>query len=363
MSQPTADAKHLGRAFDALTTQVRRVADAMQTPVVDTQTTPDDAPTTPPGGPRCAVCGSPEVRYRNYREQPFCWPCANGEQPAPADDEEQQRTTRRASLRNLLDRTARGHALQPQEADALRQHVDSEVREHDTMRAVAAGNKRHVQMLYADLQEAQRDRDRSDEAARAAIEQRQEMAEERHALQRDRDQHAAVLSEVLAAFVHKVHGYLTPRRSAEVDVVTLDKWRSMVAPTVERPWWEAVAEAKESRRAAEAAVERVRALIAGRWGAVDPDLVTAALDGPTDTEQQPDQDPIARLLGPELDALQTRITKARALHASHASGSADCTQRCERAHPDVRVCNGCGWTAPCPTARALDGTEQPTTED
>ncbi|MGW5130380.1 hypothetical protein [Streptomyces sp. NPDC004135] len=66
---------------------------------------------------------------------------------------------------------------------------------------------------------------------------------------------------------------------------------------------------------------------------------------------------------PELDDMQTRITKARALHASHASGSPECTQRCERAHPDVRVCNGCGWTAPCPTARALDGTEQPTTEE
>ncbi|MFH9826747.1 hypothetical protein [Streptomyces bobili] len=65
---------------------------------------------------------------------------------------------------------------------------------------------------------------------------------------------------------------------------------------------------------------------------------------------------------PELDQLQTRITKARVLHASHASGSAECTQRCERLHPEHRVCNGCGWTAPCPTARALDGTEQPTTE-
>jgi hypothetical protein len=31
----------------------------------------------------CCVCGSPKVAYHNYREQPFCWPCANGTaQPA-----------------------------------------------------------------------------------------------------------------------------------------------------------------------------------------------------------------------------------------------------------------------------------------
>jgi hypothetical protein len=30
---------------------------------------------------RCCMCGSIEVRYRNYREQPFCWPCADGTSP------------------------------------------------------------------------------------------------------------------------------------------------------------------------------------------------------------------------------------------------------------------------------------------
>lgn len=48
------------------------------------------------GEMRCCVCGSPEVAYRNYREQPFCWPCADGTaQPAqdgktpPAAEREQ----------------------------------------------------------------------------------------------------------------------------------------------------------------------------------------------------------------------------------------------------------------------------------
>lgn len=78
--------------------------------------------------------------------------------------------------------------------------------------------------------------------------------------QRDRDQHAAVLREVLAAFVHKVEGYRIPRLFAEADVVTLEKWRSVVAPTVERPWWETVAELREDLKRAEAAIARVRAL-------------------------------------------------------------------------------------------------------
>lgn len=51
--------------------------------------------------------------------------------------------------------------------------------------------------------------------------------------QRDRLAHA--LGEVLAAFVHKVDGYRIPRRSAEADVVTLGKWRSILADNQGRP--------------------------------------------------------------------------------------------------------------------------------
>lgn len=173
----------------------------------------------------------------------------------PADDEDAQRTARRDSTRNLLDRLQRMGLTDPERA-LLRQHVEAEMREADTARSVAAGNKRHVQVMYAELEQA-------NEAARRALEQRQEMAEERYAwqergdraereaetadriraeAQRTRDQHAAVLAEVLAAFVHKVDGYRVPRVRAEADVVTLEKWRSVVAPTAERPWWVDVAE-------------------------------------------------------------------------------------------------------------------------
>lgn len=53
--------------------------------------------------------------------------------------------------------------------------------------------------------------------------------------EQQRDRLAGVLSEVLAAFVHKVDGYRIPRRSAEADVVTLDKWRSALDQTQEVP--------------------------------------------------------------------------------------------------------------------------------
>ncbi|GGQ48651.1 hypothetical protein [Streptomyces asoensis] len=47
MTQPTSDAKAVVRALDALTTQARRIADALTTPVVQHVVTTDDAETTP----------------------------------------------------------------------------------------------------------------------------------------------------------------------------------------------------------------------------------------------------------------------------------------------------------------------------
>lgn len=32
-----------------------------------------------PKAETCCICGSPGVTYRNYLEQPFCGPCANGD--------------------------------------------------------------------------------------------------------------------------------------------------------------------------------------------------------------------------------------------------------------------------------------------
>jgi hypothetical protein len=211
-----------------------------------------------------------------------------------AEGEDAQRDARRTVLRLLLARADRG-ALGPDEGGLMRQHVEAEIRDTDTARAVAAGNKRHVQVMYEKLEQA-------NTAARRALEQRQEMAEERYVIQgqrdtadriraeaqRDRDQHAAVLAEVLATFVHKVPGLrLACLRSGPVDVVTLDKWRSVVAPTVERPWWVTVAEVRAELGEAQAAIERVRNYLAELEGAgwsqsAIARRIRAALDG---TEQ------------------------------------------------------------------------------
>lgn len=69
-------------------------------------------------------------------------------------EEDGRREARRDALRLLIARLERG-ALIADEKALLRQHVEAEMREVDTARAVAAGNKRHVQLLYADLQHAQ----------------------------------------------------------------------------------------------------------------------------------------------------------------------------------------------------------------
>jgi hypothetical protein len=36
---------------------------------------------------RCCVCSSAEVGYHNYRDQPFCWPCADGDRPNTTTEE------------------------------------------------------------------------------------------------------------------------------------------------------------------------------------------------------------------------------------------------------------------------------------
>jgi hypothetical protein len=267
VSQPSADAKAVVRAAEALTTQVRRIADAMETPVVRYEVAADDA-TTPattcsaqyhgPDNPRteCIRVAHHEHRFHsdefgwNWGDDVAVYPaksdvtvsvhaeqgiearagldalfgvatrqmtdetpetcnepgpwgdahacirpaghpddhqghdgcgwrtglcgsgqhkphpgftCAEVDQTRPfwegrwgeSADEEAQRTARRDSLRNRLDRLDRSTVHHYDEAQLLRQHVEAEIREADTARAVAAGNKRHVQVMYGELTAAQ----------------------------------------------------------------------------------------------------------------------------------------------------------------------------------------------------------------
>lgn len=175
-----------------------------------------------------------------------------------ADEDQTLKWARRESLLVLLTRLQRGRTLTAEEAGTLRQHVETEIREADTARSVAAGNKRHVQVMYGELEQTRVDL--------------QAQAELRADVQRDRDQHAAVLREVLNAFSclsdrpggppmgHVVENPIAPEQ--------FDRWRSVAAPTVERPWWKQVAmyekEAVEATRHVlelKAAIERVRSYV------------------------------------------------------------------------------------------------------
>lgn len=79
-------------------------------------------------------------------------------------------------------------------------------------------------------------------------------------MERDRDRIAAVLGEVLLTFVNKVPGRRIPCvQSGPVDVVTLGKWRSVLASAAERPWWGQLDTMRAELEQAQAAVARVRA--------------------------------------------------------------------------------------------------------
>ncbi|MEU8537544.1 hypothetical protein [Streptomyces parvulus] len=346
----SADARAVREAIDRLTTQVKRLADGpspgtdgVSKPVVVAHGNPDmspaarealealaavavqqmtDAPTTVDDGPLCEhegphpdfTCGEVDAALPYFRVR---WEEERAQQ-APAADEDAQRAARRDSLRNLLARLERTQ-LHATEIYLLRQHAEAEMREVDTARAVAAGNKRHVQLLYAELQEAQKQTRQAEELLSVAHETSNRSETERtravvraEEIERERNQQAAVLAEVLATFVHPVPGYRLPRvRSGEVDVETLRKWRSVVQHDVERPWWKQVDEARAELEQAQAALERARSL----------------------HRPQPYRDE------------QTICTSCSAYDPS--------TDSCDS--PPVPY-------EQCPTLLALDGTEQPNTE-
>jgi hypothetical protein len=204
VSQTSHDAKAVVRALDALTEQVRRIADALTTGADDEAPTP--ATTTADDGPRCVQCGSPDVRYRNYREQPFCWPCANGEQQAPAADEAAPNM-----LRVLADRAARG-VLSEAEGEALRRRTEQMIAGRATWKAKA--------------EEIEQDRNdwrrQAEKAARAA-----DLLAGSH---RRAEQLAAVLREVLDTFSPMRDAQDGPVAyydgSADIDPERYERWRA-----------------------------------------------------------------------------------------------------------------------------------------
>jgi hypothetical protein len=205
VSQTSHDARAVVRAIDALTEEVRRLADAQPTGTDGPSTTADD-------GLRCVQCGSPDVRYRNYREQPFCWPCANGEQQAPAVGEDAQHTARRRdAVLNLLNRLDRHGTLTPEERALLRNHVIDEGLEHDTARADLA----RYEEVQGDMNERAIDLTRRAELADAVTAETKRLLERRTTTLRERAERAeATIERVRAARERMAHA-----KADEVDAI------------------------------------------------------------------------------------------------------------------------------------------------
>lgn len=188
MTDPSSspDARAVVRALDALTTQVKRITEEHVRRLTEARPTPVavafDAPTTADDGPRC-VCGDPLKWYTapgggaGWVHDPAPGrPILDVHKPRPTDvqapaadedaqtvsplsilgvgvqGEDAQRDARRTVLRLLLARADR-NALATDEGALLRQHVETEIREADTARVVAAGNKRHVQLIVPELEQ------------------------------------------------------------------------------------------------------------------------------------------------------------------------------------------------------------------
>ncbi|TJZ55593.1 hypothetical protein FCH28_09640 [Streptomyces piniterrae] len=229
----------LTRHLDGLTTQVRRIADAMTTPTDDAPTTDDparDCPACDAGIPHDAHCPTPETHN---------WGCGCPTDQAPPEPFGYEY---RDALGILLSRAARG-VLTADEGPLLRHQVEHLIRRLDQ---TAAG--------------------------RATWKAKGEEME------RDRDQHAVVLAEVLAVFSRAVVAgemafYQT---ESPIDPKQFERWRSVLAQTVERPWWEQLDEMRTRAEQAEAALVRVRAVAEGGMEMrdyVEREALLAALDG------------------------------------------------------------------------------------
>lgn len=172
--------------------------------------------TQPESAAKCCVCGSTEVAYHNYREKPFCWPCADGRGPnAPAQPEPPPaREALREQYATAISRWHRDpeQPLYLQGADAVLAVRDAETdrlrREVDTLRDVCESNQRAYTEAVRSAREAATARDAwAAEAATQTL--RAEQAET--AIARVRALHTRWDADP-ASCAHCVDSYGTPVR-------------------------------------------------------------------------------------------------------------------------------------------------------
>lgn len=305
---PSADAKAVVRALEALSTQVRRIADALSTPVVEVA---EAQPTTDDDALRAFREARAEIdadaiarvtalaerwkytsdRKHGPREELLralhTYPVATGPRSlaeAPAADEAARRTTRVASIRNLLDRAGRGVLIGGTEGELLRQQVEAELRLSDQLRAGRETWK-------AKSEEIERDRDR----LAAELEQLRTVLAYEHKRAND-----AIDRETTAEQAAEEQRRRADIFETELRVLRTGLRANGADPTQIQNLWAQIRlrnrqwrEAKGERDQAQAAIERVRQAVAHDHDedcryTIGCDVVLAALDGaerqPTDPE-------------------------------------------------------------------------------
>lgn len=254
---PSADAKTVVRAVEALTTQVRRIADALNSTDQQRAEAANDGATTPAttcSAQRHGVGAEPRlcIRAAHHTGLPHTDDCGYrwsdtvavyptdstvrithwhplseqlaGErqelagmvgafvdaqvQQARVADEDAQRTTRRDSLLVLLARADR-LVLRPRDAEQLRQHVEAEMREADTARTRAEQAEELVGVAHETSNRS--------EAARAEEERlRLALAAERDRW-KERAEEAQAAIERAEAFAHELRHKDARRLLAALD--------------------------------------------------------------------------------------------------------------------------------------------------
>jgi hypothetical protein len=356
MSQPTVDARAVVRALDALTTHVKRIAEALADgsrqdsyalapPVVDT----DDAPTTTPDdGPRC-VCGDP-IELQDPRD-PDSWihspgsdtTCLDAHLVRPglpyrrtpaAADEDGQRTTRRDTLGHLLGRAERGALVSTGEGALLRQLVETEMREADRLSDDKTMNT-------------------------AALEQLRTVLAYEHKRANDAINREETAEQAVEAAERDLRTLRAGLRANGADPTQLQNLWAQISLR-NRQWRDTKRELAE----AQAAIERVREVTARRladdecskwerhgYHSALSDVRRALDDTEHPEEQRPDEN--ARLIA----EYQAAILRVLALRQPIAEALEQADYRMDMRRGDLA-------DAIMPVIRrAIDGTEQPTTED
>lgn len=241
--------RKLTAAVDRLTTQARRIADAMPTPVTDATDTPT---TTPDDGRLLGPVFPISLELAEQRTEAMAMleryvdsrmPDDENVPPAPPAEQEQLRTARRDGIGILLSRARRG-VLSNVEGGLLAEHIEEEMRQRDNL---ASSYSRLTEMCSAYSERAIENGERAEQAeAHSAVcrEDAEHNATRAERAEQQRDQLRATLADVLRHFTHKGHPSEQCLQTGWIAERTVAEWRAALYP----PAAEKGAEEQATRR-------------------------------------------------------------------------------------------------------------------